>query len=56
MRVVQTTGTGKEVSFIGMYDSFSASIAAKYFDGLFIGGYSFAAGFYGLPDKGVDRI
>lgn len=38
--------------FMGVYDVFSASIAAKYYDGLFISGLSFAASFYGLPDIG----
>ena len=37
---------------IGIYDVFSASIAAKYFDGLFVSGFSFAASHYGLPDIG----
>jgi 2-methylisocitrate lyase-like PEP mutase family enzyme len=37
---------------IGVYDVFSASIAARHFDGLFISGYSFAASHYGLPDIG----
>lgn len=40
------------VPFIGVYDVFSASIAAKYFDSLFVSGFSFAASFYGLPDIG----
>ena len=40
------------LSFIGVYDVFSASIAARYFDGIFISGFSFAASFYGLPDIG----
>jgi 2-methylisocitrate lyase-like PEP mutase family enzyme len=39
--------------FIGVYDAFSASIAAKTFDGIFISGFSFAASFYGLPDIGL---
>lgn len=38
--------------FIGVYDVFAASIAAKYYDGIFISGFSFAASFYGLPDIG----
>ena len=42
----------KIVPFIGVYDVFSAAIAGKYFDGIFISGFSFAAGFYGLPDIG----
>ena len=38
--------------FIGVYDVFSASIAAKYYDGIFISGFGFAASHYGLPDIG----
>lgn len=38
--------------FIGVYDVFSASIAARRYQGLFISGFSFAASFYGLPDTG----
>ena len=38
--------------FIGVYDVFSASIASRYFSGLFLSGFSFAASFYGLPDIG----
>jgi len=40
------------IPFIGVYDVFSASIAAKCFDGIFISGISFAASHYGLPDIG----
>jgi 2-methylisocitrate lyase-like PEP mutase family enzyme len=38
--------------FIGVYDVFSASVAAKYFEGIFISGFGFAASYYGLPDIG----
>ncbi len=38
--------------FIGVYDVFSAGIAGKHFDSLFVSGFSFAASFYGLPDIG----
>jgi 2-methylisocitrate lyase-like PEP mutase family enzyme len=38
--------------FIGIYDVFSASIAARHFNGLFLSGFSFAASYYGLPDIG----
>lgn len=38
--------------FIGIYDVFFASIAAKYFQGIFVSGFSFAASHYGLPDIG----
>jgi len=40
------------MSFIGVYDVFSATIAARYYDGIFLSGYSFAASYYGLPDIG----
>jgi 2-methylisocitrate lyase-like PEP mutase family enzyme len=40
------------VPFIGVYDAFSATIAARHFDGLFLSGFGFAASFYGLPDIG----
>jgi 2-methylisocitrate lyase-like PEP mutase family enzyme len=40
------------VPFIGVYDVFSASLAAKYYRGLFVSGFGFAASYYGLPDIG----
>ena len=42
----------KIVPFVGAYDVFSASIAARYFNGIFLSGFSFAASYYGLPDIG----
>jgi len=38
--------------FIGVYDVFSASIAARHYDALFVSGFGFAASHYGLPDVG----
>lgn len=38
--------------FIGVFDCFSATIAARYSSNLFFSGYGFAASFYGLPDNG----
>lgn len=38
--------------FIGVYDTFSAGIAGRHFDNIFISGFSFAASYYGLPDIG----
>ncbi len=38
--------------FIGVYDAFSALLAARHFDGLFLSGFGFAASQYGLPDVG----
>jgi 2-methylisocitrate lyase-like PEP mutase family enzyme len=44
---------GRPVSpFIGIYDSFSATIAAKHSPNLFYSGFGFAASHYGLPDLG----
>ena len=40
--------------FIGVYDAFSATIAARHFDGVFLSGLSFAASHYGLPDIGFN--
>lgn len=37
---------------IGVFDMFSASVAAQHFDGLFVSGFGFAASYYGLPDIG----
>lgn len=38
--------------FIGVYDAFSASIAAQRYETLFLSGLGFAASHYGLPDVG----
>ena len=38
--------------FIGIYDVFSASLAARSYDSLFLSGFGFAASHYGLPDAG----
>jgi 2-methylisocitrate lyase-like PEP mutase family enzyme len=40
------------IPFIGVYDVFSATLAARHYDALFVSGFSFAASFYGLPDIG----
>lgn len=40
------------IPLIGVYDVFSAPIAARHFDGIFISDVSFAASYYGLPDVG----
>ncbi|MFF9477914.1 oxaloacetate decarboxylase [Streptomyces sp. NPDC014733] len=37
---------------IGVYDMYSASIAATRFNGFFVSGFGFAASHYGLPDIG----
>lgn len=44
---------GTEVApFLGVYDCLSARVAAPYSPNLFLSGFGFAAGFYGLPDIG----
>ena len=40
------------IPLIGVYDVFSASVAGRHFDGIFVSGFSFAASYYGLPDAG----
>ncbi len=37
---------------IGVYDVFSATLAARRYRTLFLSGFSFSASFYGLPDTG----
>lgn len=48
----QKLTTREIIPFIGVYDVFSASLAAQFYDGIFISGFSFAASYYGLPDIG----
>jgi 2-methylisocitrate lyase-like PEP mutase family enzyme len=48
----ETLGSRNITPFIGIYDVFSASIAGRHFDSLFVGGFGFAASYYGLPDIG----
>ncbi|WP_181807505.1 isocitrate lyase/PEP mutase family protein [Streptomyces shenzhenensis] len=47
----QIAGPGT-TPLIGVYDMYSASIAAKHYDGMFVSGFGFAASHYGLPDIG----
>jgi len=42
----------RPIPFIGVYDAFSASLAARHYDHLFLSGFGFAASYYGLPDIG----
>jgi 2-methylisocitrate lyase-like PEP mutase family enzyme len=51
-RMRQTLESRKITPFIGIYDVFSASLAGRHFDSLFVGGFGFAASYYGLPDIG----
>ncbi|MEU5086278.1 isocitrate lyase/PEP mutase family protein [Streptomyces sp. NPDC021356] len=47
----QVAGPGT-TPLIGVYDMYSASIAAEHYDGMFVSGFGFAASYYGLPDIG----
>lgn len=48
----QRIRTKQVLPLIGVYDVFSAQIAATRFEGVFCSGYSYAASAYGLPDVG----
>jgi 2-methylisocitrate lyase-like PEP mutase family enzyme len=51
-RLREVLGSSEIVPFIGVYDAFSATLAGRHFDGLFLSGFGFAASHYGLPDVG----
>ncbi|MEU3831919.1 isocitrate lyase/PEP mutase family protein [Streptomyces microflavus] len=46
---IHTPGT---TPLVGIYDMYSASVAARHYDGFFVSGFGFAASHYGLPDIG----
>ncbi|MFI0258488.1 oxaloacetate decarboxylase [Streptomyces sp. NPDC017056] len=48
----ETVRSPRTTPLIGIYDMYSASIAAQHYDGMFVSGYGFAASHYGLPDIG----
>lgn len=48
----QRVRTGRFFPLIGVYDVFSAKLAAARFDGVFCSGLGFSASAYGLPDVG----
>lgn len=51
-RLRAAVATGEQLPFIGIYDVFSASVAAQHFNAMFVSGFGFAASHYGLPDIG----
>jgi len=51
-RLRERLGEERALPLIGIYDAYSASLAASTFDGLFLSGFSFGAAAYGLPDAG----
>ncbi len=51
-RMRKAVAESRILPFIGVYDTFSASLAARHFDALFVSGFGFAASHYALPDIG----
>lgn len=51
-RAAGTSDSRNPIPFIGIYDLFSARLAARRFDTLFVSGFGFSASAYGLPDVG----
>jgi len=51
-RLREELNGGSLLPFIGVYDAYSAALAARKFDTLFLSGFSFSASYYGLPDEG----
>lgn len=45
-------GASGTTPLIGIYDMYSASVAAQHYNGFFVSGFGFAASHYGLPDIG----
>lgn len=55
MNTLSTDLTKRDIThFIGIYDVLSASLAARYYDAVFVSGFGFAASHYGLPDIGFN--
>ncbi len=52
LRLRESIANSHIVPFIGVYDVFSAALAGRHFDSLFVSGFGFAASNYGLPDIG----
>ncbi|GLV77022.1 oxaloacetate decarboxylase [Streptomyces hygroscopicus] len=51
-RLRQAIDADGTTPLIGVFDMFSASVAARHYDGMFVSGFGFAASHYGLPDIG----
>ncbi len=52
LRLRESIANSRLMPFIGVYDVFSAALAGRHFDSLFVSGFGFAASNYGLPDIG----
>ncbi|MEU4210856.1 isocitrate lyase/PEP mutase family protein [Streptomyces sp. NPDC026206] len=50
--LLDEVASGRTTPLIGVYDMYSASIAAQHYNGFFVSGFGFAASYYGLPDIG----
>jgi 2-methylisocitrate lyase-like PEP mutase family enzyme len=48
-RLKEEINKGEILPLIGVFDVFSATIAAQYYNGVFLSGFGFAASYYGLP-------
>ncbi|MEU7135774.1 isocitrate lyase/PEP mutase family protein [Streptomyces sp. NPDC046261] len=48
----EEVASDRTTPLIGIYDMYSASIAARHYNGFFVSGFGFAASYYGLPDIG----
>ncbi|WP_046505087.1 isocitrate lyase/PEP mutase family protein [Streptomyces odonnellii] len=48
----EAVASERTTPLIGIYDMYSASIAAQHYNGFFVSGFGFAASHYGLPDIG----
>ncbi|MGW6741435.1 isocitrate lyase/PEP mutase family protein [Streptomyces sp. NPDC055025] len=48
----EAVASSRTTPLIGIYDMYSASIAAQHYNGFFVSGFGFAASHYGLPDIG----
>lgn len=55
-RLREEINKGEILPLIGVYDVFSATIAAQHYNGLFMSGFGFAASYYGLPGLKVKKI
>lgn len=51
-KIAENVAQESVAPFIGVYDVFSATLAARHYDALFLSGFGFAASYYGLPDIG----
>jgi len=52
LRTTLKEGGDTPLPFVGVFDAFSAAIAGRYNNAIFLSGFGFSASFYGLPDIG----